>query len=512
MKKKKPIENVEVINPEKNESFYKALAKRGQAEYYCFVSEILKYKDVVDTISFEICSILQKLHTEKNHEDRRLLLLASKDTFKTTLCSIGYPLWRLIQDDGRLLTCVLGNAELSKSQSFLREIKWHLQYNETFIKCYGRYDELADKWSEKTLAVHRKSPLKEPTIEATAMGVSMTSQHPKLLILDDWANDKNSRTRGGLETQKRTLEQILAIILNDGVVVILGHRFAPEDMYKYLLEDSDDKEKWKRCCYYAPAFDEKTGEINYPNRFTRESLEAKRREIGTAFYKTYFLLDPSGLKGKVFKLDWARYVKTFELPKDLITFMASDLATGENPENPNSDYYAICRIGIDLTRRLVYLMNIIRGKAKIPTQITEIKRLYREWKPEKLFVESNQAQVYVVQAIEADPTAKDIKYEKVTNTTNKEFRIESLSLYFERGVILIVEEMEGLKDFLSEYLDYPATHDDQLDVIEMCIRKAFEMIEKIEKQRKIQEKSVGMKVKTVSRFGNRSYEYHREKY
>jgi phage terminase large subunit-like protein len=56
-------------------------------------------------------------------------------------------------------------------------------------------------------------------------------------------------------------------------------------------------------------------------------------------------------------------------------------------------------------------------------------------------------------------------------------RLEGLSVLFERGSIIVVEELPKKDDFLNEYLEYPASHDDQLDCIDIGVDSAWKLLE-----------------------------------
>jgi len=473
---------------EGTQAFYKIMAEAGRKNFLFFCTEILHYKDIKDEANKEWCKDLQALPDNPN-DKRRYVLIASKDTFKTTICSVAFPLWLLIREDGffgQNMTALLGNANLEKSKGYLQEIKDILQKNEDFRACYGCFDSASDQWNTGKIVVDRNAPSKEPTIMAISTKTSVSSSHPHLIVLDDWANEKNSQTPVGLEEQRRTFKEVISTLRIGGIIVLVGHRFHHLDIFNHLTEEHEDKAKWKECVKLVPARKDgkEDGEVMFPERFGKngEILQKKKEDIGSVYLKCYYLLDPAGMKGQRFKDSWLRYVKASELPPDLIRMAGVDLCTGKNPDDPGTDYFATCCIGFDWRTNLAYLLEMYRKKLPFPEQLARVKMFYKMWQPERMFIESNQMQIAMPQMLAIDPEARGMKWEAVTNTKNKEIRLDGLTLVFERGNIFVKEDMEGLLEFKKEYLGYPAEHDDQLDVLDFTLVNSWGIIQKIYKE------------------------------
>lgn len=468
--------------------FYEIMAREGKKNFLFFCTEILHFKDIKDEENKKWCADLQAL-PDKPADQRKYLLIASKDTFKTSICSVAYPLWLLIRDDGffgRNMTALLGNANLEKSKGYLQEIKDIIQKNEDFRACYGAYDSESDQWNTGKIVIDRTVPSKEPSMQAISTKTSVSSSHPHLIVLDDWANEKNSQTPVGLEEQRRSFKEVISTLRIGGIFVLVGHRFHHLDIFNHLTEEHEDKTIWKQCSRLAPARagGQEDGAVIFPERFGRngEVLTKKRQDIGSVYHKCYYLLDPSGMKGQRFKDSWLRYVKASELPPDLIRMGGVDLCTGKNPDDEGTDYFAMCCVGFDWRTNLAYLLEMYRKKLPFPEQLARVKMFYKLWGMERIFIESNQMQIAMPQMLAIDAEARGMKWQAVTNTKNKEIRIDGLTLVFERGNIFIKEDMEGILDFKKEYLGYPAEHDDQLDVLDFTLVNSWGIIQKIYKE------------------------------
>lgn len=498
MKKEKKV--IKKQDPEENISAaasIEAQRQLGRMGFHYFLKEIMDFRDINDTEHKYWCKRAQDL-LKLPPSERKLLVEGTKDTFKTTIFTIGFPMWLLIQDSdywGKNLTSFLGNGDKDKAKAYIQEIRDSLKKKTLFRACYGDFNEDSDEWTKSKLTVERPMASKDATFLAVSTKTPVSSSHPKLIVLDDWSNEKNSRTPSGLAEQTRSLKEVLSTLDKNGIKIVHGHRFHYKDIFWHLTEDPEclDRDAWNRCLIKSPAREDgrEDGKIMFPNRLPEEVLQQKRRDIGSALFKTYYLLDPSGMKGSKFKLTWLekKYVHANEIPKEAVYVAGVDLCTGVNPEDPATDYFAMCLLALDYNTRYAYLVEIIREKITFPEQLAKVKHYTKLWTYEyqlqRVFIESVQMQVAMPQMLAIDPEMRGFKFDPIKTSKNKEMRLDGLSVVFERGCFYINEDMPGLIDFQNEYMEYPASaHDDQLDVIDLTSSSGWAIMDSVMEDRK----------------------------
>ena len=279
------------------------LAKQGQENFYFFsniiMQSVFEKSMLIERVHKAWCNKLQNLG-EKGFK-KKLLLLAQKESLKTTITSINFPLWKLIQPKGNLNKIFLGNAKLENSKGFLSAIRFHLEQNKMFRNCYGDYTQGNKDWTKTAITVNRDQPLVEPTFGAVGQDSGLASQHPNIMIFDDWINEKNTMTSGQLEKGIITFKQAIATAEKESIIIVVGHIFHFKDLYAWLRSEYEDIGEWD--IIFDPAI--KDGKILLPELYGEngEMLKKKKSELGEILYNAYFLLDPSGTKGRKLKYD-----------------------------------------------------------------------------------------------------------------------------------------------------------------------------------------------------------------
>ena len=170
--------------------------RKGLNDLYFFCRNILGYNLMVPHVHQRMCDFVTTPIQRGENEQGTKILLEPRGSFKSSVVTIGYVLWRLVKDPN--LTVIITNEKLDKAKAFLKEIKTHMTDNQTFIACYG---DLSceripmKKWSDsridiKTRTIHGKSP----SIEVSSVESSEAGKHCKLIVCDDLVGKGNSGT------------------------------------------------------------------------------------------------------------------------------------------------------------------------------------------------------------------------------------------------------------------------------------------------------------------------------
>src|SRR3990167_9458088 len=146
----------------------------------------------------ELCNFVQdNIHKKK-------LILVPRSHLKSTLITVGYSLFRIVQDP--TIRILIQNATYQTAADFVRSIKRHLEGNEDLIRIFGSMADNPEEWSENRLTLRTAkagSQGKEPTVTGWGIETSKTGQHYDLIIHDDLVERENIGTREQIEKNTR---------------------------------------------------------------------------------------------------------------------------------------------------------------------------------------------------------------------------------------------------------------------------------------------------------------------
>ena len=221
---KKQIESLP--KEERVEAAIGLLRKLFISNFYLFSKFFLFYKDITKDTHEQFIKVFESKATRK-------IVVMPRGTFKSTLGSVSYPIWRLLRDPN--LTILLDSEIYTNSKNFIREIKGNLD-SERMRAFFG--DQVGSKWDESEIIVKpRTANRKEASITAGGLGTTKVGQHYDLIIADDYNSPQNSETP---EKCKKVIDHVrynLNILNPGGEYLFIGTRYAERDVIGFLLKD-----------------------------------------------------------------------------------------------------------------------------------------------------------------------------------------------------------------------------------------------------------------------------------
>ena len=203
--------------------FLKTIYKK---DLFSFAKHCLGYKDMTWETHGPICEALQA-------DTKRKLVCVPRSTFKSSLCTIAYPIWRLIQEPN--LRVLLDSELYSNSKNFLREIKAHLA-SKDFIEIFGNWKTRT--WNEGEIIIApRTRPLKEASIACSGIGAEKTSTHWDEIIGDDLSTTQSVNTP---ELAQKVIDHYrlyTSLLEPDGTIVLVGTRYSERDIIGFIIEN-----------------------------------------------------------------------------------------------------------------------------------------------------------------------------------------------------------------------------------------------------------------------------------
>lgn len=162
-----------------------------------------------------------------------LLLLAPRGSYKSTIGQGRAVRQLLAHPDSRVL---YGMDTYERCKQKLIGIKTIFESNDKLLQCWG--DMRGDKWTDERFNLKGvPAGRQEFSLQGFAIDRPATGGHYELIILDDVCNHVNTRTKDGIERIMTTFKQVSPLLVNGGVLLIMGTLYADNDLYNYIMRE-----------------------------------------------------------------------------------------------------------------------------------------------------------------------------------------------------------------------------------------------------------------------------------
>jgi predicted phage terminase large subunit-like protein len=453
------------------------LEKKVDATYYSkrfweFNKDIMKWPDLYEPLHRKVCNFIQD-----NIKKKMILLLLPRGTFKSTVVTVSYPLFRIAGNPNS--RGLLANATYPMATSFLSQIKSTLEKNEGFRNIYGDMSTDAPIWREEAIALNTEDSFrsKEPTLTALGVGSNYTGKHFDYAILDDLVNRDNIGTMDRIEEVKNFYKDVLDLVdpdeNNHKQIIIIGTCWHQSDLYSWI-EDPETGISDDFAIMKLPAFGKFSGdrwegewgkdELLFPARLNWETMENLKRSQGTSHFSAQYLLNPVPEESATFK-NFRYYDKSDIKGLKLNIFIAVDPALTEKKE---SDYSAMVCVGID-SQNNWYILDLWRDKVNPKKLIDQIFFWDAIHKPISTAIESTafQKTIRFFLSEEMKKRGHYIPIKELVHTDrSKEERIKGLEPRCEAGAVFFNKDDNLTKYILDEMRRFPkGKNDDLIDAL-----------------------------------------------
>jgi len=432
---------------------------KAKDDFYFYCKHILGYEDMRPQPHAELCEFMNRW------DKRKKLVLLPRGTFKSTVATVSYSLYRLCYDPN--LRIMIATENYPNAQLYMREIKDHIEKNETMRLVYGNmkpHSTRGGDWTktEITVATRTKVGGKEPSIQASSLGTTKVGLHYDLLILDDLVSNNNINTHEQMQKVIDYYKYLLSIADPGAQIIIIGTRYHFGDLYAYIQDHEMENFDFLIRGAYNP-----DGSLYFPERLTEEFLEEQKKSQGSWIFSCQYLNQAVDKENQVFKEEWINYYNT--PPQALNYFITIDPA---GTTNRKSDYTAILVIGIDCDSNIWVLEN---HQLKV-SQSDWMDLVFRKAKQYGIGLDGGGVVSLETNALQKTyKYAFDLEMEKRGyylpikesaphgSSGNKESRIAALQPFFEQGRVYLKKDMYSLID---QILRYPKSkNDDQIDAL-----------------------------------------------
>lgn len=214
---------------------------------------------------------------------------------KSTTFTVNYVVW-LIHNNPDIRIVIVSKAS-QLAEDFLYEIKQKLispvyQDMHRRFAPQGSWRDTDESWKNDRIYVRGKNTgdvvQKDPTVQAMGLKGQIYGRRADLVILDDIADTKNSHeTAFQLKLINRDIDSRLPPEQEGGgLLLVLGTRVAPMDIYRVLMDERDGDERVVWTYFRQPAVldygdgDSQTWRTLWPEKWSGPSLSRRRRDSG----------------------------------------------------------------------------------------------------------------------------------------------------------------------------------------------------------------------------------------
>ena len=451
-------------------------------DLYFFARNILGYKLMVPHVHENMSRFMMNNIEREENEQATKILLEPRGSFKSTVGTISYTLWKLINNPN--YTILISNEKLDKSKGFLKAIKTHITDNPRFRLLYG--DLCCErvkgrKWSQdmidiKTRTIHGETP----SVKASSVERSETGTHFDEIICDDLVGKDNSNTIEQLMKVDEYVKDLGAVLQPDGCMSFIGTRWDYRDCYNTQFEHIKTLGRYARADILIESAEKEDGSLFFPERLTEQFLKSQRVKLGTYFFSCQYLNEPVAREDAL--------VQNIEKYGDAIggvpaeeyfnsycnNFVTADFAY---TENVTSDSTVILVSSVNRKTGKLYVRYWKKWKTNDPAQvIEELFRVHKQYNPIRYGLEKNNYINWLKHPLERAMRERGVFLNLDPKEglphygpgSNKNARLRGLAPNFNFGNCVIHESMTELEDQLL-LLTYDGVkgHDDLLDALAM---------------------------------------------
>lgn len=230
--------------------------------FYAFVKGCLGKDKLTDTFHRPFCDVIVNPPAPKQ------LVLIPRGFYKTTICSVAYPIWLLCRDPNT--TILIASATVTLGQHVLREIKAVFERNAVFRSVFRDRvpeDFTKTKWTETELVIPRTLDGKEPSMQVVGVGGTIVGQHFRVAIFDDLINEKHEASPDEMQKVIDWHEYAMSLLVEPtrDRELVVGTRWAFSDLYSHLVE------RGQFALYQRAAIED--GVATFPEQFSLADLK-----------------------------------------------------------------------------------------------------------------------------------------------------------------------------------------------------------------------------------------------
>lgn len=310
---------------------------------------------------------------------------------------------------------------------------------------------------------------------ATSVDASATGEGGDRIVVDDPHNVRDAASALVRESTLVWWDEAMTTRLNNpqtGARIIVMQRVHEQDLSGHLLAQGG----WEHLCLPAEYEGEKhftsigwsdpreaTGELLWPERFDRRTLDDLKRSLGSYGTAGQLQQRPAPAAGGILKRDWWKYYTV--IPEQFDMVMQSWDLTFKDAET--SDYVVGQVWGAVGPDR--YLLDQVRARLDFPATIAAVRGLSARWPGAIAKIVEDKANG---PAVIATLQREIVGMIPVNPQGSKEARAHSVAPMIEAGNVYLPDPTltPWVDEFIHECASFPfGAHDDQVDAMTQAL-------------------------------------------
>jgi predicted phage terminase large subunit-like protein len=432
------------------------------------------------------------------------MVVLPRTWFKSTIGSIAYPIWRAINDpDIRVL---IAQNTMTNAKKKVGAIKNIFENNELLRALFPEILPTgSNPWSSECLMLRRKLSSPEGTFEPAGTGTAVTSRHYDIIIEDDTVAPDFDAMTGEIQqpTQLEIEKAIgfhklchpLLIHPTKSQIVIIGTRWAPEDLIGWIIEHSPGYKIMTRAALEKnglPA-DESQGGQPVWDRFDWDTIKELKASVGLFMFHMLYLNIATSAINQIFKRSQVSYYE--RLPSDLLYCTSVDPAPSDSEATTiDADYNVVLTTAVNPRTGDIYVVNYNRDRVDPGELIDIIFRHYNAYKPLEVRVETVAYQKTLSYWITQRQNALKKRFyinEMKNAKSSKAARIMALQPWFAAGKVHMRADHTDLERELLSFdpAKKSGIHDDVIDALSMQVGFWSDVIDAQHEQEKMERRA-----------------------
>lgn len=455
-------------------NLFELFKRRCEGDLPYLARDVLGYRyDPVIKQGF--CDPLDLVHQRMEHTlrapNRFKAIFVPRGTYKTTYVTICNSIKRLLKDPND--TILIANQVWNNSRKMLHAIKLHLEFNEKLTQAYGRFR--SNVWSRDWIDIAQRTDYitnaKQPSINTAGLETAITSQHPKLIILDDIGGPENVTTSEQKQKVIDYIDRAIPLAGKYGELVLIGTFWASDDWYKYVIDKWLPRKDWDGRDLFAVltmAIEDEQGNLAHPSVHDHETIAMFKETMDSFSFACQYMLNPVAAGNTLIDRNDVLLYQNLDR-KDFDVYMTIDPAISLDRKKCWTGI--VC--GIPSYPNTLFIDEASRWKllpSDLVTKVLEIVDRYKD--------PSGKTRVRIIgvedagfQKIYNGSVAQELRNRCIYNVPvvplepvgSKDGRILAMEPHFRHHQIFV---REGLKDALYQYYHYPHIGLNNRDVID----------------------------------------------
>lgn len=390
---------------------------------------------------------------------------------KSTHMGVFIPMWLMVQPSRTLHSLVLAGKSEDSAIRLLSDLQAELQFNRLYEHDFGPQYK-AGSWAVGEFSTQDGTSFHAIGRGQSPRGLRDRQNRPDYIICDDLDDDELSRNPARVEAATDwTREALMGTFgAEGGRFIMVGNLISKCSVLANIMGSPDVHVS------RVNVYDAK-GNPAWPEYWSRERIEAKRRLVGYRAFEKEYMNNPI-TEGAVFKASWIRWKKPLPLQRytDLVLYIDPSF----KPTTKN-DYKAAKLWGRTREGEL-HLLRCFCRQCTVAEMVRWLYDLHEELAVDgvqaRFYMEANFVQDIILDEFRREGAARGYQLPVIPDKRKKPDkyqRIEAVSPLWERGLVFYNADRREDPDFtagLEQTLAFEkgsSAHDDSPDADEGAI-------------------------------------------